>query len=86
MPLTICTSVGLDGADFHMLKSDFKGYVCPFLAWPEVVVPSCFWVRPHGLHRVCTAIQKQRLVVLDDLWARLQSHGHKQSPPFVPSR
>ena len=68
---------GVDGiqADrdlaFQVLADGFlgqhQGYVCSFLAWPEVVVPPCFRVRPHGLHRVGAAVHEQPLVILDDL-------------------
>src|SRR5271167_3748538 len=52
-------------ADGSLCKHE--GCVCPFLAWPEVVVPPCFRVRPHGLHRVGAAVHEQPLVILDDL-------------------
>ena len=56
--------------------------ICPFLHWPEIVVPSGFRVRPNGLHRVGATIHKQFLVIPDDLRSRLQSHGHDWLPPF----
>ena len=58
-----------------------EGCVAPFLAWPEVIVPPRFRVRPHGLHRVRAAVHEQPLVILDDLSVRLDCHCNEPLPP-----
>ena len=56
---------------FQVLADGFvrqhHGYVGSSLAWPELIVPPGFRVRPDGLHRVRAAVHEKPLVILDDL-------------------
>jgi hypothetical protein len=82
---------GVDGVQadrnfaFQVLANGSLGqhqwYVGSFLAGPKVVVPPCFRVRPHGLHRKRAAVHEQPFVILDDLWVALIVIAMNLSPP-----
>ena len=65
---------------FQVPANGFLGqhewYLRSFLVWPEVVMPTCFRMRPHGLHRVRAAIHEQPLVILNDLPGCRDCRGH----------